>query len=511
MTVQAVPRGNIDYDEIIEGCPWVAAVEARQANDQAVSDDEWNAWYSLVRVSNCRRERPAQELAVRLSKGKVEPAPTPPPPCAYIADITEGTFCSKCQYHGLIEAPDELSHNALCHAASITPFDVVLSRQKDEDLRLAAGLNPAQPVKLKTSNNDLPPIPTFEELCVAIRLTEKPPRPEYILEGMLQRGIVGMICAAGGTGKSFFLIQLAEAMADGKNFGPFKSTKPMNVLYLAGEDPANKLDERLWDLGHGSFPRGLLAYSVSGIMGPLMEFDGKGNPAKSKWYAWLKNIVSSIPGLDVLILDPKSRFYGLDEISNDHATQWVACLESLSIETGTTILFSHHVSKERSDTLTQAMSRGASALVDGVRFVLGMTAMNEKTAQAYNVEARNYIEMDIVKTNYSPKLPSTIFFKRGDDGLFEYASLTSERRDALAIRLIELIDERARNGIQFTRRDLMETKNVISATLRKEFPKFTQSKELDSLIDYCLSDGRLKTIPILGDGRQKGKMVLCTV
>ncbi len=219
-------------------------------------------------------------------------------------------------------------------------------------------------------------------------LVKEPPVGEPILlyngQAILTRGVVGALTAAGGTGKSYLFLQLANVLADGTGLGPLKAAGPFKVLVIASEDPQDEINRRLWKIGRGDFPVGLHAVSTMGHVGPLMQLE-EGNPVKAPGFLWLHDTIRFHEGLDILFLDPKSRFYGLDENSNDHATQWISCLETLADEFNLTILFSHHTSKQRSDSMTQHMSRGASATVDGCRWVAGMTRLSEESAKRYGI------------------------------------------------------------------------------------------------------------------------------
>jgi hypothetical protein len=362
----------------------------------------------------------------------------------------------------------------------------------------------------ETKPSDGLPFPTMDELMPARRLKARPPDPKFILENVLRMAIVGMVIASGGIGKSFFLMTLAYVMSWGRNLGIFKPVKALKVLYLGAEDSSDELDLRIWNIGCGSFSENLMIYSVAGKLGPLMEFDLAGNPVRSKYYTWLHDLIKKISDLDVLILDPKSRFYGLDENNNDHATQWVASLEALAADFKLTILFSHHVSKARKDTLDQSMSRGASALVDGVRFVLAMTEMSQEKANYYDVDPREYIELDLVKSNYSAKLPHSVYFKRGAFGTLEPANLSEQRIEIIAKRMVELLAESEANGTQFSRRELAKNKSAqqIRETLDKEIMKFTVASDLPHAIDHALKAHWLQEVPIqMGTNRQIKKVL----
>jgi len=327
------------------------------------------------------------------------------------------------------------------------------------------------------------------------RLLKEPPPLESVLnyynESLIVRGIVGTIVAEGGTGKTYLMCQLAYAMTEGGNLGPLKAPKPLKVLLLTGEDPQAELDRRLWAIGKGVFPDNLYAVSVTGKVGPLMKLLD-GNPIRSKWYFWLEETIKN-HDLDVLMFDPKSRFYGLDENSNEHNTQWVTGLEALAVKYNLTILFSHHTNKASSgnDKLESNMSRGGSALIDSCRFAIGLRRMPESTANKLDIkDYRLYIEFDVTKTNLAPKLPESLYFKQGEEGVFSHAELNKDRLEKMAKHLCELLKQDKKEYIS---RNLIKDsigKNIVDQ-MEGNFNKFTRSKDMPPIIDYALKRGWL--------------------
>ncbi len=77
---------------------------------------------------------------------------------------------------------------------------------------------------------------TPDQTLVRGILTERPPEIEYILKhddmGLITPGIVAQLAAAGGTGKSRMLTQLAVACAANKSFAYFSVDWPLRVLLL---------------------------------------------------------------------------------------------------------------------------------------------------------------------------------------------------------------------------------------------------------------------------------------
>jgi|APSaa5957512622_1039677.scaffolds.fasta_scaffold08511_5 hypothetical protein len=360
---------------------------------------------------------------------------------------------------------------------------------------------------------DFPPL-TPEQ--TAINISEEPPLPPALIayhdRTVLTRGIVGEVTASGGTGKTFFLQQLAYTMADGANLGPLKAVNPegFKVLMLCGEDPQGEVNRRLWAISResGYFPPKLHVVSTMGHLGPLMVLEDN-NPKKSVVWYWLRETIQNHEGLDMLFIDPKSRFYGLNENDNDHATQWIACLESLAQEFNITILFANHVSKANGGTMNQNMSRGASAIVDGCRWVAGMTPLSDTECQRYGIDdPRGYVVLDIVKSNYAAGLSSKIIFQRTETGVLEYAALEADRRSMLFALLYDAIEN---DHGKFSKRDFAKNENGagdIVHAIQEQFPKF-QKKEIPRLIDAMI-DGYLldeKNTENTGKGRPKKTLI----
>jgi len=350
-------------------------------------------------------------------------------------------------------------------------------------------------IDTKDATEGFPPLmPDQTEVRQILILKPDPPEPLIVYNDapIMTKGLVAALMAAGGTGKSFFMIQLGYAMAEGGSLGPLHVQGSQKVLILCGEDGEDELNRRLWEIGQGSFPSGLHAVSVVGKVGPLMMLDSN-NPIKAPAWGWLRETVKNHVGLDVLMLDPKSRFFGLNENDNDHATQWIACLEALSQEFNLTILFSHHVSKQRASSLTQDMSRGASAIVDGCRWVTGMTMLSDNAAKRYGIhDPKNYIEFDITKTNYAAQLPQKLIFRRTENGSLEYARLEMDRSKRLKRFMYDLLVE---DSGRFSRSELKKGEGDCRGFLeaiKEEFPDFNRSRELNKILDD-LKEGLLLT------------------
>ncbi|WP_028313221.1 AAA family ATPase [Desulfatibacillum aliphaticivorans] len=339
-----------------------------------------------------------------------------------------------------------------------------------------------------------------EQTDIASILAVEPLPVEAILkygkDVFLPRGIVGAIMATGGTGKSFFLLQLAMGLARGQGLGPLKPPNPMKVLVLAGEDPEAELHRRLWTIGRGQFPDGLHAFSVAGIVGPLMELQ-ENNPERSQWYYWLDQTIEKHMPLDLAILDPKSRFYGLNENDNDQATQWVSALESLVVKyKGLTILFAHHTSKQNAEKQTQHAGRGASAIVDGIRWAASMTGLEESKAKKYGVgNPKDYVEISVTKSNYAPKPNTEFYWKRGQGGALKYVSLEEIRLDVMARELVGIIIDK---GLKLSRRDIEREDNgkALADAIKEKYKTFSRRDDSNSVVNHAIKKGWLEEVKV---------------
>jgi RecA-family ATPase len=259
-------------------------------------------------------------------------------------------------------------------------------------------------------------------------LLQKPPQREYLFNyletfdeesGFLPKGKVCMIASPGGCGKTFILAHCALAAATGSNWLNAKSTGPVKVLFIAAEEDEAELWNRFYKMAKGLeieknkkqlqkalcniFPLALRGKSQSLI-------DEKGRPRQS--YVELKSVIEKNPEIQLVILDPAIRFMGPEtETNNAAATDWVNLLDALTLIGGKpTVLVAHHTNKtalrpvgnDKKPVFDQSMCRGASALVDGFRWVLGL-----QRSQAENESKTIYVKL--LKTNYC-KLGDTLEF-----------------------------------------------------------------------------------------------------
>lgn len=249
-----------------------------------------------------------------------------------------------------------------------------------------------------------------------------PGMPDFVIGG-LPPGRVGMLVSAGGTGKTFLSLQIAMTVARPSLYewpvgdGIFPTPPGAGpVLALFAEETRATLHRRMHDLAHhAAFEFGdnigaaLDAWDERCMVQPLAGMvptlvDRNGNTTDT-----YKRLIRAAEGCRLVILDPLSRFHQLDENDNIQMTLLVQHLEGIARATGAAILVCHHANKTSlgtDDAGQQAAARGASALVDGVRYVVNMRTMTRQEARGrwgdedVNLERKSWVWIEESKVNY---------------------------------------------------------------------------------------------------------------
>lgn len=221
---------------------------------------------------------------------------------------------------------------------------------------------------------------------------EAPPIP-WLIKDFLPALLVGMITADGGTGKSWFTLQLATALASGLAFMHMPISQTGKVLYLGGEEQRDDIHRRYERIREDlmsedikvfmeaelSLERNLSFLCVNGVDSAFNNDSGL--------YPDLVAYIKEEKPMAVF-LDPMARFYGKDENDSGEATRFVEQLEALTHH-GTTVLFCHHTSQAGSKEISQHAFRGSSAFYDGARWQFNLQRIDEKSAESYEDEAGN--------------------------------------------------------------------------------------------------------------------------
>ena len=249
-------------------------------------------------------------------------------------------------------------------------------------------------------------------------LTIAPPERKWLLDGFMPQGIVGGIVATGGTGKSLFSLQLCISVASGMAlYNLWSTTNYSKVVYISGEETYEEVIRRMFYLCRGMTDvfrkRVIDNISIISFADQFYSFiqkDRFGNVIiTSVVEALVKKLLSHIKDpIGLIVIDPISRFRDADENDNNAGTRFVQALQQLrvGINRDATLMSCHHANKgAEGNGASQNNSRGASSVVDGMRFILNMSHMTKTQQQKlFGTEKTRddrYVELHLVKTNYT--------------------------------------------------------------------------------------------------------------
>lgn len=271
--------------------------------------------------------------------------------------------------------------------------------------------------------------------------TFRPGSSGGVRTGALPRGKVALFVSPGGVGKTGLLCQLALAVATGTRWLDTFDVEggPQLVLLALGEEDADEIMRRLWDAAEALKIRSngeLLALAEENLrVLPLYGHDAtiltyREEPRQgAEWppredehvprdlrpcpsdaaQSWMKQMEDAgEPAL--IIFDPLSRFLSGDENDNKIATQHITILEQFTKLPGKpTVLCAHHTNKGAladDATSSQASARGASAFVDGARWMAALTKREP-------LNGRPRCEFSVEKTNYTAPIDRLTLIRDG--------------------------------------------------------------------------------------------------
>lgn len=231
----------------------------------------------------------------------------------------------------------------------------------------------------------------------------EPPKLEFVLPSFLA-GTVGVLAAAGSTGKSFWAMQAGMCVCSAeanKRLLNFDLEHHGRVVILNAEDPEVILHHRLRAISeHLPIPvREEIAekMQIEALMGTKPNIMDK---------RWQDSVMRVSDGARLVIFDTLTRWHQLDENSNGEMSQVISEFEAICRETGAAVLFLHHVSKGmardgRQDE--QQATRGAAAITDNARWQGWMQVMSKADAELYGIaedDRKRYVAVGGNKENY---------------------------------------------------------------------------------------------------------------
>ena len=310
----------------------------------------------------------------------------------------------------------ELERDAEAKLAELAP-DLVAARRRnrEERARLEEAARPRFRVeRLNERGVDL--------------VTPPPSAPVLLTHGRavpyMRSGIVASLIAPGGTGKTFALCQLAASLATGLPWlETYLPTRKGSVFLGLAEEDDDEVQRRLFGATKAldAYQRSEVLRSVAahGLMGQDVSFLRRTpdkNIGAAEWFGTLKNELARTGPWRAIILDPWSRWGGVDAETDAHAaTYGVRLLEELTrLEGGPAVIVAHHTRKPSAGAKgpsDASDARGSSAFVDGGRFTMNLGRRG----------TGDLLSLRVTKTNGTVPGPELIL-GRGEGGALRLAT-----------------------------------------------------------------------------------------
>jgi RecA-family ATPase len=298
----------------------------------------------------------------------------------------------------------------------------------------------------------IPSTNNFRLISAGSLLASPPQARNWLIKDFLPSRVVAALIAAGGTGKSYLAMHIAISVASGSSlFGKFIPIKPAKVVFISGEDDSTEIQRRLHAVMHGmpvqlktSVNINLNFIDLADAFELFTQKPASGEVQITDVPAKLVQAIKQVAGdsVDLIIVDPVSRFRGGEENAASDTTRFVQSLQYLRDQLGATVLALHHVNKgAKTNGTSQNNARGSSAFIDGVRLVYELNALSDaETEKAYGrqIIMPSVLTLSSVKSNYGAPIAPIILCKRADGSLEQFGMQAGQHQDQSILQEIKL-------------------------------------------------------------------------
>lgn len=247
------------------------------------------------------------------------------------------------------------------------------------------------------------------------------PKFPWLIDQFMPQNKLCAIIAAGGVGKSWFLLQLAISIATGEKFIGLKNLQtPKKVLYISGEEDSHDIHRRVKEILKINKD---LQNNTNIDNLNFMCLEKRNNHHMVDRMLFLENLLQ-VNKCDVLILDPIIRFINCDENNSVLMTKFIEKLEHI-VDSGVSVIFSHHINKSSLFEVNQHSARGSSAITDAIRWNLALSKISKSEIEKYEFSngdklkpnfLNSYISAEIVKTNIEISIAKNFVIEKFKNG-----------------------------------------------------------------------------------------------
>ena len=292
----------------------------------------------------------------------------------------------------------------------------------------------------------------FRLISAGSLLASLPQARSWLIKDFLPSKVVAALIAAGGTGKSYLAMHIAVSSASGSSlFGKFIPTKPARVVFISGEDDETEIKRRLHAVTYGmpvalvtSIDKNLHFIDLADAFELFTQKPAVGEVQITNVPLRLVETIKKVAGdsVDLIIVDPVSRFRGGEENSASDTTRFVQSLQYLRDQLGATVLALHHVNKgAKTNGTSQNNARGSSAFIDGVRLVYELNALSDaeiEKAYGRQIIMPRVLTLSSVKSNYGAPIAPMILCKRTDGTLEQFGMKAGQHQDLSILQEIKI-------------------------------------------------------------------------
>ncbi len=256
-------------------------------------------------------------------------------------------------------------------------------------------------------------------------LSHSTPSPSSIVDGLIFPGVVHLLGGAEGIGKSYLVLQLAEAVASGKPFLGWRVPVPRKVLLLTQELPLNVTSNRLRSLT-SNVPDGLYFDQLPGL-NVLTDSDQK----------VLEDRITQLEP-QVVIIDTLARVHHGDENQASVAAQVIAVFEKLAVRHEVAVMLVHHLRKPQ-----EPKGKGSERWVRSLADVRGSNVWiaHSQVVAVLSQKPRETGTYMIVFKHNLLRTPPPKTVKRRADGFFETGALNQLVNNTQIAAVIEGLPE----------------------------------------------------------------------
>ena len=206
-------------------------------------------------------------------------------------------------------------------------------------------------------------------------ITSLPVETDWLIDGIVERGANGFLCAVPKGGKSWAAIDIAISLATGSEWLGFRVPRAAKVALISREDNPALTSWRLRHLsmGKANASRDLLnanLYVNSRAQTPELMLD---NPEQ------VENLKDALKrrGIEFAIFDVFNVMHAADENDAQEMRAVLRELSRIQAEVGCGIAVVHHFNKLDGGTMTQRL-RGSSAIAGWAEWLIGISMAEEE-------------------------------------------------------------------------------------------------------------------------------------